>query len=148
MDDAPLSLYHASMASRRRLARIAAMQTIFASEARGESFPDALERNIEELGGSQAVDAEYAETLVKGVTDSREAIREAVLKHAPEWPWERMDSITRAILLIGGYELLKATDLPPAVAMNEAIDIAKEFGSSECGKFVNGVLNAIAHRLK
>jgi N utilization substance protein B len=59
-----------------------------------------------------------------------------------------MDPISRCILLMGAYELLFANDAPPAVVMNEAIDIAKEYGSDEAGKFVNGVLNAIAQGKK
>jgi N utilization substance protein B len=57
-----------------------------------------------------------------------------------------MDPISRAILLLGAYELLMSTDAPAAVVMNECIDIAKEYGTSESGKFVNGVLNALAHK--
>ncbi len=59
-----------------------------------------------------------------------------------------MDTITRCILMIGGYELLFAKDAPPAVVMNEAIEVAKEFGTEEGAKFVNGVLNALAHGSK
>ncbi len=73
-------------------------------------------------------------------------MREAIEAHAPEWPLDRMDSITRSILMIGAFELLYAKDAPPAVVMNEAIDIAREYGSDESAKFVNGVLNALAHR--
>ena len=57
-----------------------------------------------------------------------------------------MDPIARCVLLVGGYELLFANDAPPPVVMDEAIEIAKEYGSSESAKFVNGVLNAIAHQ--
>jgi N utilization substance protein B len=57
-----------------------------------------------------------------------------------------MDPISRSILLVGAYELLFQKEAPQAVVMNEAIEIAKEYGNEESGKFVNGVLNAIAHR--
>jgi N utilization substance protein B len=66
-------------------------------------------------------------------------------EHAPQWPLERMDPITRSTLMMGTGELLYGSDAPPAVIMDEAIEIAKEFGEEESGKFVNGVLNAIAH---
>ena len=132
------------MPSRRRLARIAAMQTMFAVQARSADPEATLAQNVSELGQEQ-VDVPFAEMLVSGVIRDSSAIRETIEKNAPQWTWDRMDSITRAILLIGGYELLFAKDAPPAVVMNEAIDIAKEYGTEEGAKFVNGVLNALAH---
>jgi N utilization substance protein B len=134
------------MPSRRRLARIAAMQTLFEVQARGVDAEPSLQRNIKELGGPKHVDAEFSVALIQGVQSSWDGIRAAVETHAPQWPWDRMDSITRCILSIGAYELLHNADVPPAVAMNEAIDIAKEYGTAESAKFVNGVLNALAHR--
>jgi N utilization substance protein B len=75
-----------------------------------------------------------------------EGLCAAVQEHAPEWPLDRMDTITRSILMIGAFEILHGKDAPPAVVMNEAIEIAKEYGPEESPKFVNGVLNALAHR--
>jgi N utilization substance protein B len=132
------------MARRRHLSRIAVMQVLFEREVHASCEPDvALERNAEELGD---MDSEFASQLLKGVMDRENDVKEAVQLHAPQWPLERMDPISRCILLIGAYELLFAGDAPAAVVMNEAIEIAKEFGTEESGKFVNGVLNAIAHR--
>ena len=85
-------------------------------------------------------------SLVEGVSEKMEEIRSAIAKNAPQWPWERMDSMSRCILLIGAHELLFCQDVPPAVVMNEAIEIAKEYGTAESSKFVNGVLNALAHQ--
>lgn len=132
------------MARRRHLSRIVAMQALFEREKRSSVDPlVCLERNIGEVG---EVDQEFAVKLLAGVLEKEKAVRDSVAAHAPEWPLERMDPISRCILLIGAYELLFGADAPPAVVMNEAIDIAKEFGSAESSKFVNGVLNAIAHR--
>lgn len=135
------------MASKRRLARIAVMQSLFEEDFRGGGKPDdpqeVLKRNIEEA--EEEVDAAFAALLQEGVLAHMGDIHEAMQTHAPQWPLERMDRITKSILLIGTYELLFAEDIPAAVVMNEAIDIAKEFGGEESGKFVNGVLNAIAH---
>lgn len=136
------------MPSRRRLARVCALQTIFEVQARGTEPGVALERNISELGGPGSVDTEFSKQLVKGVTEKLKETQDAIQVHAPQWPWERMDTITRCILLIGAYELLSSPDVPPAVVMNEAIEIAKEYGTEESAKFVNGVLNALAHREK
>ena len=145
--------YDALMPSRRRLARIAVMQTLFerdfpstgSSDLPKEWNPEeALQRNIVEHGEGE-VDRVFAEDLLRGIEDHAKGIRQAIEEHAPQWPFERMDRVTRALLMIGAYELLFAEEAPPAVVMNEAIDIAKEFGEAESGKFVNGVLNAIAH---
>ncbi len=133
------------MPSRRRLARVAAMQAVFESQIRPVDQNVSLEKNTQELGGETSVDCSFAEKLFSGVIKESAAIQKAVEEHAPEWPLQRMDTITRSILLIGAYELLFLKDAPPAVVMNEAIDIAKEYGSAESGKFVNGVLNALAH---
>ena len=145
------------MASRRRLARTAVMQTLFEvgfaegqwsgekMDKKRERDPHAiLQRNLDEVGREQT-DSAFAESLLCGVLDHGEEIQSAMREHAPQWPLERMDRITRALLMVGTYELLFAGDAPPAVIMNEAIEIAKEFGEEESGKFVNGVLNAIAH---
>ena len=119
------------------------MQALFERERRGIDERAAMIRNLGELGGG---DDGFAETLLTGVLDKEDDIKKAVEEHAPEWSLERMDPISRCVLLIGAYELLFGDDAPPAVVMNEAIDIAKEYGTAESGKFVNGVLNAIAHR--
>ncbi len=135
------------MPSRRRLARVSAMQAVFEMLARGGD--DALEplgRDIAELGGTKAVDDAFSAKLAKGVQEKMGEIQAAIAVHAPQWPWERMDSITRCILLLGAYELLFCKDVPPAVVMNEAIEVAKEYGTAESAKFVNGVLNALANQ--
>lgn len=132
------------MARRRHLSRIAVMQALFEREKRPEiNVDDALGRNEVELG---EVDGEFAQELLRGVLLHEGEIGEAIQAHAPGWTLDRMDPIARCVLFIGAYELLLAQDAPPAVVMNEAIEIAKEFGTDESGKFVNGVLNAIAQK--
>ena len=122
------------------------MQTLFEKEQRADAdVTSSLVKNGEEVG---ELDMNFAETLLLGVLDKRADLESAVAKHAPEWPLDRMDPISRAILLLGAYELLYGNDAPEAVVMNEAIEIAKEYGTKESAKFVNGVLNAIAHRTK
>ncbi len=122
------------------------MQVLFERERRPEVTPDtALLRNAQELGG---VDGVFASDLLRGVMEHEGELRTVVQEHAPGWTWERMDPIARAVLLLGAYELVQARDVPAAVVINEAIEVAKEYGTEESGKFVNGVLNAIAHRPK
>ena len=132
------------MARRRHLSRIAVMQVLFEREQRPDIDIDvSLARNEEELG---EVDGEFARMLLKGVLEHQEKITQAIQDHAPDWTLDRMDPISRCVLFIGGYELLFCKDAPPAVVMNEAIEIAKEFGTDESGKFVNGVLNAMVKK--
>lgn len=117
------------------------MQTLFEQERRPCDEVEALSRNAGELG---EMDQPFAEVLLLGIAEKADALREAIAEHAPGWSLERMDPISRCVLLIGAYELLFLKEAPPAVVMNEAIEIAKEYGTAESGKFVNGVLNAIA----
>jgi len=132
------------MARRRHLSRIAVMQTLFESERRPDiSAQDALTRNMKELNGA---DETFAWSILEGILAVQDELFAEIQEHAPDWSLERMDPISRCILRVGAYELLFANDAPPAVVMDEAIEIAKEYGSAESGKFVNGVLNAIAHR--
>ncbi len=132
------------MARRRHLSRIAVMQVLFEREKRGTSnFDASLVRNMDELG---ECDRDFAQTLLTGTIDKEQDLKNVIQEHAPQWPLERMDPISRCILLVGAYELLHHKDAPQAVVMNEAIEIAKEYGTGEGGKFVNGVLNAIAHK--
>lgn len=146
------------MASKRRLGRIAVMQTLFeeafyeehaeeTTRQENQKKPqETLTRNMCE--SQEEVDKVFALNLLNGVLSHLEEIRQAMADHAPQWPLQRMDRITRSILVIGTYELLFSEDVPSAVVMNEAIDIAKKFGGEESGKFVNGVLNAISEESK
>ncbi len=132
------------MARRRHLSRIAVMQVLFERERRPDiDLEEALIRNKEELG---EVDEDFAQELLDGVQKHESKLMEAIQAHAPGWSMERMDPISRCVLYIGSYELLFNKDAPPAVVMNEAIEIAKEYGTDESGKFVNGVLNAMVKK--
>lgn len=143
------------MARKRHLSRIAVMQVLFEREQRttllesgkaaGKTIDtaSALAKNTEELG---EIDTEFAQALLEGVLSLEDDLRSCIEKYAPEWDYDNMDPIARPVLLIGAYELLHADDAPPAVVMNECIEIAKHYGTEETGKFVNGVLNAIAKK--
>ena len=132
------------MASRRRKARIIVMQTLFELERRRTDPQSIFIRNAVETG-SKGVDLGFAETILTGILSHDSEIRRAIEQNAPQWPLNRMDGIARSILLMGTYEIMFGGDAPPAVVMDEAIEIAKEYGTGESAKFVNGVLNAIAH---
>jgi N utilization substance protein B len=134
------------MASNRHLGRIVALQTIYEYEFRtqvGDStvnYNDILTRNLEKYKSS-VDDVAFVETLVAGVLDNLTGLDEKLQPLAPEWPLEQISRIDRTILRLGLYELLfSAATVPPKVVINEAVELAKAFGSDNSGKFVNGVL--------
>ena len=90
-------------------------------------------------------DCSFAEDLVFGVFDNMKEIDALIGKLAPEWPIEQVTIINRNVLRIGIYELKfgKREDVPPKVAINEAIELAKTFGGQSSGKFINGVLGSL-----
>lgn len=88
-------------------------------------------------------DGGFSERIVKGVEEHEQEIDEIVQKHAPEWPIQQITIVDRNILRIGIFELKFTSDIPPKVAINEAIELAKSFGGESSGRFVNGVLGAV-----
>ena len=86
---------------------------------------------------------EFATGLVMGVCDKKKEIDKLISEYATNWQLERMAVIDRNVLRFATYELLFMKDIPPKVSINEAIDIAKKYGGTDSGKFVNGVLDKI-----
>lgn len=86
---------------------------------------------------------DFAEALVVGVEDNLKVINKKISQYAANWELKRMAVIDRNVLRMAVYELLFKADIPPKVAINEAIDLAKKFGDTESGKFVNGILDKI-----
>ena len=88
---------------------------------------------------------EFIYDLVAGIEKNWEEINQLITASAPDWPLEQITTVDRNVLRIGIYELkfAKADDVPPKVAINEAIELAKTFGGASSGKFVNGVLGTI-----
>ncbi len=131
----------------RHLSRSIAMQTLYEWDFNGgkESKIDKiLERDILEFAPGLE-DDQFARDLIKGVLENKKKIDEIIAKTAPEWPLEQVSLVDRNILRLGIYELLfgKREEVPPKVAINEAIELAKSFGGATSGKFVNGVLGTI-----
>lgn len=134
------------MASNRHLGRIVALQTLYEFEFRKESGDDSvdqaevLKRNLERYE-TAIDDTQFVETLVDGVLKEQADIDAKIQPIAPDWPIEQIARVDRNILRIGIYELLhQAKVVPPKVAINEAVELAKAFGSDNSSKFVNGVL--------
>ncbi len=133
------------MASYRHLSRVVVMQSFFEHEARGADFDEVLKYNLAEYA-SQVEDTSFAKNLAKKLLKHYPQIRELIKKHAPEWPVEKLDPVERSILALGISELIDPEDdVPLNVAINEAIEIAKTYGDETSAKFINGVLNAVAH---
>lgn len=134
------------MASNRHLGRIVALQTLYEFEFRTESGDDTvsatdiLKRNLERYEAA-IDDTQFVQTLVNGVLAEQSDIDGKIQPIAPDWPIEQIARIDRNILRIGVYELLHQGEIvPPKVAINEAVELAKAFGSDNSSKFVNGVL--------
>ncbi|MCD8561669.1 transcription antitermination factor NusB [Candidatus Saccharibacteria bacterium] len=134
------------MASNRHLGRIVALQTLYEYEFRSQSgdtsaqVSEILSRNLDRY--EEAIDdTSFVETLVNGVLAEQADIDAKIQPIAPDWPIEQIARIDRNILRMGLYELLHAAKIvPPKVAINEAVELAKAFGSDNSSKFVNGVL--------
>lgn len=133
------------MASWRHLSRVIVMQSFFEHEARGGDLMEILEYNLDQYG-EKISDRDFAEHLVEKIEEHYAKIRELIKIHAPEWPVDKMNPVERSILVLGVCELLDPEkDVPLSVAINEAIELAKTYGDENSSKFINGVLNAVAH---
>jgi N utilization substance protein B len=123
------------------------MQSIFEWDFRGCDDTIAREitaRNLDEFApGLEETD--FPRKIIEGVIAEKRTIDNLIEKCAPEWPIDQIASVDRAILRLGIYELLSGNydEVPPKVAINEAIELAKTFGSDSSPKFVNGVLGTI-----
>lgn len=132
----------------RHLARSIAMQSLFEWDFGGknpELLNEVVERNKKEFGPGLDEEFGFIDRLVNGVVTHLEKIDEIIEKAAPEWPIEQITSVDRAVLRLGLYELLfgNRDEVPPKVAINESIELAKSFGGESSGKFVNGVLGTV-----
>ncbi len=125
------------------------MQTLYEWDFNGrkdDRIAQYLARNQKEFAPGLE-DDDFCRLLTAGVIKNIKAIDEAIEQYAPEWPLEQITIVDRNILRIGIYELRYDRDIPPRVAINEAIEVAKTFGGESSGKFVNGVLGAIYKNL-
>lgn len=134
------------MASNRHLGRIVALQSLYEFEFRTQSndatadINEILGRNLERYE-SAIDDKSFVTSLVNGVLAHQAELDAKIQPIAPDWPIEQIARIDRSILRLGMYELLFIADIvPPKVAINEAVELAKAFGSDNSSKFINGVL--------
>lgn len=110
-----------------------------------EKLAGILERNKKEFGPGLEEEYEFIDRLVQGTIENIAKIDTIIEKAAPAWPIEQITAVDRAVLRLGLYELLFGSrdEVPPKVAINEAIELAKVFGGDSSGKFVNGVLGTV-----
>ncbi len=132
----------------RHLSRTVAMQTLYEWDFNGmkDSLDELVKNNIEQFAPG-IDDATFIHTLLNGVRDNLEKINETILETAPEWPMDQITVIDRNILRLGIFELMYAKEVPPKVAINEAVELGKTFGGSSSGKFVNGVLGTLFKKM-
>ncbi|MFQ6079993.1 MAG: transcription antitermination factor NusB [Thermodesulfobacteriota bacterium] len=126
----------------RRRAREIALQVLYQKELNCIKVEEGLNlfrNNFEVLKGAM----DFSERLVKGVEQHREDLDRVIEHYSSNWKVDRMAHVDRTILRIATYELLYCDDIPPRVAINEAIDIGKKYGSEDSGAFINGILDKV-----
>jgi N utilization substance protein B len=126
--------------SSRRESRALALQALFEVDCAGHEAGEAIERLSEGSAAPGTVD--FGSELVLGVLENRIMIDKLIQKYAPAWPLEQIAIVDRNILRLAIYELLKE-QVPAKVAINEAVELAKSFGSESSPKFINGVLGSV-----
>ncbi|HNV96851.1 MAG TPA: transcription antitermination factor NusB [bacterium] len=127
----------------RHLSRIIILQTLFAWDFnKTQGNPQNILEYTEKEFGADKDDTEFTKNLLKGIVDKWKDLNDLIIKYAPEWPLKQIAIIDRNILRIGIYEL-KFENLPPKVAINEAIELSKDYGGDNSSKFINGVLGSI-----
>jgi N utilization substance protein B len=126
---------------RRSDARERALYLLYEADAKGISPVDALELQIVEPD-------EMTTTLIRGVAELRDRLDEAIAARASGWTLERMPVLDLSVLRIGAFELAQRPDVPVAVVIDEAVELAKRFSTDASGRFVNGVLSALAEDLR
>jgi len=131
----------------RHLSRSIVLQTLFEWDLNGvdrKEVVEILERNIAEFAPNKT-DTPFMDKLMNGILGKQPELDQVIEKAAPDWPIDRISPVDRNILRLGLYELLFAdrTEVPAKVAINESIELAKQFGGDNSSRFVNGVLGAV-----
>ncbi len=132
--------------SARSKARKRALDILYQADVRGEDVPTVLAAEAKRAAGEPAREASwlYAREIVDGVIDHSDDIDEQITTFSKDWSLARMPSVDRAILRLATWEILFNDAVPPAVAIDEAVELAKELSTDDSGAFVHGVLGRIA----
>jgi transcription antitermination protein NusB len=130
-------------ANPRRKSRVAVLQALYEADVSGHDAGTSLARLAAEEALSEA-QIEFARQLLEGVLGDRGAIDDIIRKAAPQWPLEQLSAIDRNILRLAIREILMNNGAPIRAAINEAVELAKSYGSDNSAKFVNGVLGSVS----
>lgn len=130
----------------RHLSRQAALQALTSLLLQGDEEEKVIDYVHKEFA-ERLTDISFLQELVHGVRKYQKEIDIILENFAPEWPVEKLDPVERSVLEIGIFELVY-TQTPAPVIINEAVDLAKEFGDDTAGKFINGVLSSVARKHK
>jgi N utilization substance protein B len=132
----------------RHSGREAALQMIFQMEGSGADADTTIELFWRSFVDSADPDGRaYADEVVRGVAVAKSDLDQHVVEASAHWRIERMTRVDRNVLRLGTWELIHRKDIPRAVILDEAVELAKAFGTDDSGSFVNGVLNRIADTL-
>lgn len=134
-------------ASSRHNCRMVVLQTLFAVSFGKKKWQDVLKYIAKEVSYYE-VDMKFCEQLLEDIYENLSEIHKKITKYAPQWPLEKIAPMDRNILELGVCELLYNPETPALVAINEAIELSKEFGSDNSSKFINAVLSTIYEKSK
>jgi len=130
--------------SKRRRAREAALQLLYQNDIAGEDSLETLQQLPRRLAGKHDPEVvEFARSLVRDALGHRAEIDDRLAAVSEHWRVARMSAVDRNILRLGATELLFRDDIPPKVAINEAVELAKRYGDEDSSRFVNGILDAL-----
>ena len=131
------------MTGARRKARALVLQALYEVDSAGHEVEEVLNRLLAEEVLSEE-NAQFSRELVRSVIQNKEKIDENIRRFAPAWPMEQIPVVDRNILRLAIFEILLDNRVPVKVAINEAVELAKTFGSDNSSKFVNGVLGSVS----
>jgi N utilization substance protein B len=132
------------MKGARHKARELALQVLYEIDSVGHKPEETLERILSEIETS-ADASDFVTGLVKGVIENREQLDQNIRDFAPAWPLNQISIIDRNILRLAIFEILHDNKIPVKVAINEAVELAKTYGSNNSSRFINGVLGSISN---
>lgn len=133
---------------KRREGREAAVQFLFCSDINPELTPDDIDVFFTTIRPASKSVAEFAKVLATGVCENRAQIDSTIETHTDNYKLDRVSAVDRSILRLAIYEILFREDIPSVVSINEAIEVAKRFGTEESGRFVNGILDNLHRQFK
>ena len=126
--------------------RVLALQVLYEVDVTAHDWQASMASHVVAVDASARV-ATFADAIVRGVLDARERIDGLIGANAPMWPVAQLSPVDRNVLRLAMYEILPGSSVPPKVAINEAVELAKEFGGEASARFVNGVLGSAFEQL-